>query len=139
MDHPSKLLHVIVRPVESTSGRWSVKTWSMTHVGEAPPNDIASGDLHLQMTVTLYPDQSGQYTYNLRSPTPQIFLVCDSDESGGNPVPRLLTVSPDEAAAYLEGEGEVINRPLPEELRAWLEAFTARYPEKEPFRKRKRV
>ena len=87
--------------------------------------------------ITLYVDECESYYHNLISPTPRCYVVADYvDEL---PVPILVSLSFDEAQAYLEGEQIVYAVDIPAELYRWSEAFVlAHYvPEKKKKRKLK--
>ncbi len=86
--------------------------------------------------IRLYKDECESYYHNLMSPQPRCFVVADPDEEG-QPIPFLVSLSFDEANAYLEGEEVVYALDIPPELYRWCEVFVlANYvPEKKMKRK----
>jgi hypothetical protein len=88
--------------------------------------------------ITLYADECESYYHNMMSSEPRCYVVASDDESG-KLVPFLVTLSYDEANAYLEGEETVFAVPVPPELYRWSEKFVLRnyVPEKRIKRKRK--
>ncbi len=91
------------------------------------------GGLH----VRLYADECESYYHNLRSPTPRAYVIARTEESGGRPEPFLVSMSFDEAHAYLEGDDDIFAVDLPPELYRWTEAFVLAnyFPEKKKKRK----
>ncbi|MFQ5936844.1 MAG: DUF3305 domain-containing protein, partial [Acidiferrobacterales bacterium] len=89
-------------------------------------------------TLELYKDLTEDYLYNLTSKTPALFIVCREDEDGGL-APFLVTASHDEAHAYLEVDDSLFSVPIPAEICAWLEQYTAEnyVPGERKTRKRK--
>jgi len=78
--------------------------------------------LHGGFTVELHADECESYYYNLISDQPRCFIVADLD-ADGRPTPRLISLSFDEAHAYLEGEQEVYAVDVPPEIYRWVEAY----------------
>lgn len=93
------------------------------------------GGLHARLHV----DECESYYHNMRSPTPRAYVIARMDEDGGRPEPFLVSMSFDEAHAYLEGDDEIYAVDVPPELYRWTEAFVVAnyFPEKK--RKRKLV
>ena len=87
--------------------------------------------------ITLYVDECESYYHNMMSPEPRCYVV-GSDDENGKLVPFLVTLSFDEASAYLEGEETVFSVPVPPELYRWSEKFVLKHyvPEKRIKRKR---
>lgn len=93
--------------------------------------------LYTGFRIALYIDECESYYHNLISPTPRCYVVADYvDEL---PVPILVSLSFDEAQAYLEGEQIVYAVDIPAELYTWSEAFVLSHyvPEKKKKRKLK--
>lgn len=88
--------------------------------------------------IQLYVDECESYYHNLMVPSPRCFVVAEPDENEV-PVPFLITLSFDEAQAYLEGDEVVYSVDIPPELYRWSEAFVlAHYvPQKKTKRKLK--
>jgi hypothetical protein len=93
--------------------------------------------LYPGFTLRLHDDERESYYYNLLSPHPQCYVVANLDDQG-KPEPFLVSLSYDEAHAYLEGDDTVYTVPVPAELYRWTEAFVLdRYvPQKRTQRKR---
>jgi len=91
------------------------------------------------LQVVLYKDECESYYHNLMSPTPRCYVVAHVEDIEDPPEPFLITMSFDEAHAYLEGEDEVYDVDVPPELYRWTEAFILVHyaPEKRFKRKRK--
>ncbi len=91
------------------------------------------------LQVTLYKDECESYYHNLISPTPRCYVVAHSEDVEDPPEPFLITMSFDEAHAYLEGEDEIYDVDVPPELYRWTEAFILVHyaPQKRVKRKRK--
>ena len=91
------------------------------------------------LSVALYKDECESYYHNLMSPRPRCYVVAHTENYDEPPDPFLVTLSFDEAHAYLEGEDDIYDVDVPPELYRWVEAFVlANYaPEKRIKRKRK--
>ncbi len=72
--------------------------------------------------IHLYRDECESYYHNLISPQPRCFVVADPDDLG-QPTPLLVSLSFDEANAYLEGEEIVYAVDIPPELYRWCETY----------------
>ncbi len=73
-------------------------------------------------TLRLHVDECESYYHNLLAPSPCCYLVVTPSDQGA-PQPLLVTLSFDEAHAYLEGEGDLYTLPMPPEIYQWAEAF----------------
>jgi hypothetical protein len=91
------------------------------------------------LQVKLFKDECESYYHNLISPTPRCYVVAHKEDIEDPPEPFLITMSFDEAHAYLEGEDEIYDVDIPPELYKWTEAFILVHyaPEKRKKRKRK--
>jgi len=132
-----------------SSNEWVDFHWEAVgvSVGARPEEDgqqvvvVSQGDeisrfLHMGFTLQLYKDECESYYHNMMSPNPRCFVVADPDEQG-QPIPFRVSLSYDEANAYLEGEEEVYAVDIPPELYRWIEAFVLTHyvPEKKMKRK----
>jgi hypothetical protein len=79
--------------------------------------------LYSGLKVSLYLDQCESYYHNLMSPKPGCYIVTRTAEDEETPVPFLITMSFDEAHAYLEGDAEIFAVDIPPELYRWTEAY----------------
>ena len=76
------------------------------------------------LQVQLYVDECESYYHNLMSPHPGCYIVASEPETLDEmPVPYIVSLSFDEAHAYLEGDGQVYAVEIPAELYRWTEAF----------------
>jgi hypothetical protein len=93
--------------------------------------------LYRGFTLRLHTDECESYYHNLLAPSPCCYVVVTA-ASDGSPQPLLVTLSFDEAHAYLEGEDDLYTVPMPPEIYQWTEAFVlAHYvPVKRAKRKR---
>jgi hypothetical protein len=93
--------------------------------------------------LTLHTTDIDAYLHNLFSPRPAIYVVLrkDADRPGSVPFTlHLVTASPYDAEAYMEGDGSLIEAwPMPPAVKEWVEAFVAAHHNPEPFRKRQRT
>lgn len=99
-------------------------------------------DVHLKMfsgfQVTLHVDECDSYYHNLMSPTPHCFIVVRQDEENDEPEPFIVSLSFDEAHAYLEGGDEVFAVDIPPEIYQWTETFVLENYCPQQLKKRKR-
>lgn len=79
--------------------------------------------LHSGFSITLHVDECESYYHNIKSPEPACYVITRTDVDDASPVPFLVTLSFDEANAYLECEDEVFTVPMPPELYRWTEAY----------------
>ncbi|MGC2856024.1 molybdenum cofactor guanylyltransferase MobA [Novispirillum sp. DQ9] len=92
------------------------------------------------LELRLFRKETEGYQRNLGDAEPSVYVVLRRAAAGG-PLPMepfVATLCPFEAQTYLTGGDMQVERvPMPEEVRAWAEAFVARNHAEEPFRKRK--
>ncbi|PTT49412.1 DUF3305 domain-containing protein [Aeromonas sp. HMWF014] len=122
---PQRWLQLELKAIDSQVGRWQSRRFEIAalHPAEAE----AAGALPL----TLFRDERGDYRFNLSSGSPRLFItgtVTGSRVDNGF-VADGLTLSQTVAAAYMDGERQVLSCPLPEALQAWVEAFIGRHGE----------
>lgn len=79
--------------------------------------------LYSDLTVRLFLDQCESYYHNMMSPKPGCYIVTRKEEDEEAPVPFLVTMSFDEAHAYLEGDSEIFALEIPPELYRWIEDY----------------
>jgi hypothetical protein len=138
------------RPAEI--GKWIDHVWDAVGVvvGELPPDhreeepvwsdesgvqQFLVGGLRLQLHV----DECESYYHNLMSPEPRCYIVAHVEDSNDRPRPFVVSMSFDEAHAYLEGEEEIYSVGIPPVIYQWTEAFVLSFYAPEQRRKRKRV
>lgn len=137
------------RPV--TSSAWGSKSWTARGVvcgqqyrdrGAEPVLIREQGEakeyLFPGLMLRLYKDEAESYYHNLMAPEPQLYVVARADEDQGRMAPFHVTVSFDEANAYLEADDEVYNVQMPPEVAVWMEQFVVTHYVPEPRKKRKR-
>jgi len=90
--------------------------------------------LHPGFTLELFHDEAEGYYLNLASPTPYVFVNWLEEDGAG--IPKLVTVSYNEAARQMDGGAQVDGVPLPAEWRGWLAEYVARHYRPEPKKKR---
>ncbi|MCG6967131.1 MAG: DUF3305 domain-containing protein [Chromatiaceae bacterium] len=89
------------------------------------------------LEVALYVDECESYYYNLISDAPQAYVLAHAADDSAQPQPFRVSMSFDEAHAYLEGDDQVYAVAVPAELYRWTEAFVIAnyFPEKKRKRK----
>ena len=92
--------------------------------------------LYSGFQLKLYVDQCESYYHNLVSPYPKCYVITEINEEGV-PVPILVSMSFDEAHAYLEGDDQIYAVEIPPEVYVWTEAYVIAnyFPEKKIKRK----
>jgi len=86
----------------------------------------------------LYVDECDSYYHNLMSPSPHCYIVVRQDDDDDEPRPFIVSLSFDEAHAYLEGDDTVFTVDMPPELYRWTESFVLTHYCPEKLKKRKR-
>jgi Protein of unknown function (DUF3305) len=129
-------LAVIVERVEIHS-RWHGYAWrpsgallAVTQMQTGMPLGRDENAVHYfagVQTLDLYPTDVSSYRENIEQDFPRIYVVLSTSENDGDDdVPRLhlVTVAPDEAESYLEGEpGLVHGIPMPKPLFDLISAY----------------
>ncbi len=76
------------------------------------------------LSLRLHVDECESYYHNLMSPEPGCFIVANQPDSNDEmPIPYLVSLSFDEAHAYLEGDEQIYSVEIPPELYRWAEAY----------------
>jgi hypothetical protein len=149
---PQSFAISVIMEQSPSSSPWEEECWEAVGVTVSSAGDESSGGTVTQIyeekgvrrflnpgfRIRLYTDECESYYHNLMSPTPRCYVVADADENGV-PVPFLISLSFDEAHAYLEGEEIVYAVDIPPELYRWSEAFVLAYYVPEKKRKRNLV
>lgn len=141
----------VVTECRPSTSPWADTCWEVLGISAGSGSDAAaSGSLnrvfqqdgverYLQagFNLELHPDECESYYFNLLSEQPRCFVVADMADDGV-PAPVLVSLSFDEAHAYLEGERSVYAVNLPPEIYRWVEGYVlANYvPERKLKRKR---
>ena len=130
---------------------WSLPEWRL--YGIVAGEEVAGGELNCQqvrnepgaehflwrgLTLRLHLDGCESYWLNLISDKPVLYLVCEDESEDAVLRPLLISADSDEASAYLEGEGRVLQAPIPPEIYKAIEAFVLQHFQPEQLQKRKR-
>jgi len=143
----TSLSHVSVTAVmlqQKSRHIWGEDNWSLLGIlpgvsKESLEQAESQGTVHflLDLKLQLHLLHCDSYYHNLLSGKPQIYVVSQQDSSK-IPVPLLITIDYDEAAAYMETGEQVFNADLPEALCKWLEGFVLTHYQPEEPKKRRR-
>lgn len=89
------------------------------------------------LDLTLHADECESYYFSLVSDTPRAYVVAHVQDADSAPQPFRVSMSFDEAHAYLEGEDAIYAVDVPGEIYRWTEAFVIAnyFPEKKRKRK----
>lgn len=133
------------RPAQS---QWAEHVWSASGIAVGQHTDSREPQLLREdggvarylvgdLQVALHKDECESYYYNLVSDQPRAYVVAHIAEDDGRPLPFLVSVSFDEAHAYLEGDDDIFAVDLPPELYRWIEAYVIAnyFPEKKKKRR----
>lgn len=137
-------LAVVLRKRRVGSGAWEADSWSVASVDSdrgRPSRELDCERLEAVpgtelyrwrgLELRLFRDERAAYRFNLGAATPRLFVNCNADD-GGRMVPKLITASQDDAAAYMDGgEEDVFSIEMPAAIQCWIEAFLARCGEPE--------
>lgn len=94
--------------------------------------------LHPGLGATLYRDEAEGYYLNLSSGHPVWFVMWRvDDEDPARAWPELVTLSYNEAGRLMDAQERVDTVPLPEGVRAWLQAYTDEHHRPEPKQRRR--
>lgn len=127
----------IVMERRTSSSRWSSESWEVIGIaaGAAPTvgepgvrrkiheDGKSSHYLLSGFSLRLHRDECESYYHNLMTPHPRCFVVARQDEEEQMPLPFLVSMSFDEAHAYLEAGDPIYAVDVPAELYKWCEAF----------------
>ncbi len=147
---PSSFSASVIMQQSPSDNPWTDDAWEAVGVaaGSAGSSEPAATLIYEEegvrrylnpgFTLRLHVDECESYYHNLVSPTPRCYVVADMD-ANGVPIPFLISLSFDEAHAYLEGEEIVYAVDIPAEFYRWCEAFVLQHyvPEKKLKRKLK--
>jgi hypothetical protein len=97
-----------------------------------------SSTLFPGLPVSLHRDEAEGYYLNLSSGNPVWFVKWRVDEENPSRAwPEAVTLSYHEAGRMLDAQEKVDNRPLPPDVREWLQAFTDEHYRPEPKQRRR--
>jgi len=142
----------VIMESRPSKSQWIDETWN--GVGIVAQSGTKKGDIKViaqgevkqviygGLKINLHLDECESYYHNLMSPKPGCFIVAREEDEDGEeteiPIPFLVTMSFDEAHAYLEGDDTVYAVPIPEALYGWVEAYVVENYSAEKRKKRKR-
>ncbi|MDQ1080761.1 DUF3305 domain-containing protein [Pseudoroseomonas cervicalis] len=90
-------------------------------------------------TIALHPTDTANYKHNLESPEPRIWVVLRPAPGEPGMALHAVTLDPGEAHLYADvGQDTLESLPMPDFLRAPLEAFVAQHHRERGFWKRRR-
>jgi hypothetical protein len=126
--------------------RWGTEQWEAKGVVQdaAPAGEagrvIFSDDRTTQYVfpgfdLKLRVDEAEGYLLNITSPQPKLFVLWRRDEGDDLARPRILTVSFNEGARWMDGGETVDGVALPVDLLSWIGAFVERHYVPEPRKK----
>lgn len=123
------------QPVEAVTILPPLAPWTVMRESEGVTRFFAG-----PFTMELHPNETISYRANLISEKPSIYVVLRADSAGPQGWRlELVTPSPADAEAYMEGGADVVDKvPMPEEMAAWLSAYVDAFHVEEGFRKRRR-
>lgn len=126
--------------------RWGTEQWEAKGVVHDTAADGASGRVIFnddRTTQYMFPgfdlklrvDEAEGYFLNITSPQPKVFVLWRKEEEDEIASPRLLTVSFNEGARWMDGGASVDGVALPVDLLSWIGAFVERHYVPEPKKK----
>lgn len=149
---PTHMPVCVIMQAQVSTSPWAEEIWSALAVTVSAqtedqsilPREILQHQdkrhvLYPGFQLTLYKDECESYYHNLMSPQPGCFVIADSDNQQGCPIPLMVSMSFDEAHAYLEGDADIFAVPIPPELYKWTEQFVLQNYFPEQRKKRKNV
>jgi hypothetical protein len=139
----------VVMEREAAPNRW--EDWRF-RVADVVSNEAAFGSaprvlrddgrvqrsLHPGFRLELFRDEAEGYFLNLTSGAPVWFVMWRIDDADPSRAwPETVSLSYTEAGRWLDAQERVDNVPLPDELRAWLQAYTDAHYRPEPKQRRR--
>jgi Protein of unknown function (DUF3305) len=125
--------------------RWGSERWEAKGVvHDARPNGAEEVIFRDERTtqflfsgfrLKLRRDEAEGYYLNITSPKPKVFVLWRKDEEGDIARPRLLTVSFNEGARWMDGGETVDGVALPVDLLAWIGEYVEQNYVPEPKKK----
>lgn len=146
---PDELPVSIIMECRPSISEWASEYWQAVGVAVGSRNQDSNRKqqkiydeqdvqryLYPGFRLRLHVDECESYYHNLVSPIPRCYVITQADE---NQVPRplLVSMSFDEAHAYLEGDDDIFAVDIPPEVYVWTEAFVIAnyFPQKKTKRK----
>lgn len=153
LNQPDSFAVSVIMQSQPSSSKWVDEVWDAVGLVVLAGEDKQQKVKQIQhseskqliysgLTIKLHLDECESYYHNLMSPEPGCFIVAREEDAEGNesdvPIPFLVTLSFDEAHAYLEGDDIVYSVVIPPELYRWTEAYVVENYSAEKRKKRKR-
>jgi len=146
MSYPSLAVAVIMERTPLAS-RWQSEKWEPfgvladANVPGAKPRMLMQDAsrtrwLHPGFKLELFHDEAEGYYLNLSAPAPFVFVNWLEEDGAG--VPKLVTVSYNEAARMMDGGATVDGVPMPAEWIPWLAQYVKKHYKPEPKKQRAR-
>lgn len=141
MERPNLAVGVVMERRTVVSGRWEAQRWQPVGIVPDPggePHVILDEPartrwLHPGFAVTLFRDEAEGYYLNLSTGTPYVFVMWREDD--GMAVPKIVTVSYNEAGRMMDGGETVEGVAMPADMANWVAAFTDEHYRPEPKRR----
>ncbi len=138
MERPTLAIGVVMERRIVTSGRWESERWEaigvVPDVGGEPrlmfDEPARSQWLHPGFEIALFRDEAEGYYLNLSAPQPYVFVMWREED--GRAIPKIVTVSYNEAGRMMDGGEHVDGAPMPQDIAAWLASFTDAHYRPEP-------
>ena len=124
------------KPVAVVPGLAEVKAWRLMEEGPDWARFLCGS-----LPVTLHRKETEAYQVNLAAEMPAVYvMLSEAEQDSEHEVEAVrATLSPFDAQDYLDSGEDIVEAvPMPDEVRAWVEAFVAEHHVDEPFKKRKR-
>lgn len=141
---------VIMQKKPSTLSQWVDHVWEAVGIAviDKKPDESTGAQLiyadqgteqylYTGYQLNLHVDECESYYHNLVAEKPRCYVIVRKDEDE-TPIPFLISMSFDEAHAYLEGDDDVFDVDVPPEIYRWTEAFLIDNYVAEKRKKRKR-
>ncbi len=131
---PDQYAVSVIMERRHSSSRWADEAWESVGITVGGPAEANSrpgkirddGDvthfLHAGFSLRLHVDECESYYHNLMTPHPRCYVVARLDEEDV-PIPFLVSLSFDEAHAYLEAGDAVYAVDIPPAIYRWCEAY----------------
>jgi hypothetical protein len=126
--------------------RWGSEQWEARGVVPDRQPEAAAGQVIFDNERTtqylfpgfrlhLRPDEAEGYFLNITSPHPKVFVLWRKDDEDEIARPRLITVSFNEGARWMDGGASVDGVALPVDLISWIGEFAEHHYKPEPKKK----
>ena len=120
------------------SHQWQVQGIAMDGAPQAAQAAVTDSLVFEGFDVSLHPDEAEGYFLNTSSGDPKAFVMwrIEEAEAEGAAIPKVVTLSYNEAARLMDAQEKVDAVPLPPPMCAWLADYVAANYKPEPKKKR---